>query len=240
MDLPDKILTAASQIEQPADRPLVTVSYAQSLDGSIAARRGERTQISGPESAKLTHTMRAYHDAILIGIGTLLSDDPQLTVRLVDGENPRPVILDRKLRTPIDSFLMRSNPPWILTSEDADLLKAEKLASLGAKLFYLPANELRSGQLLAVLEILHREGIRQLMVEGGASVLASFLTAQLVDFLVVTISPLILGGLPAVQFIDTPDFSIGNLIYPRLEHMGSIFAGEDLVVYGRPCWIKDN
>ncbi|MGB5843289.1 MAG: dihydrofolate reductase family protein, partial [Anaerolineales bacterium] len=80
MDLHDRIMTAVDQIEQPDGRPFVTVGYAQSLDGSIAIRRGERTQISGPESACLTHQLRANHDAILIGIGTVLADDPRLTV----------------------------------------------------------------------------------------------------------------------------------------------------------------
>jgi GTP cyclohydrolase II len=240
MDLPDRILIAASQIEQPTDRPLVTVSFAQSLDGSIAARRGERTQISGPESAQLTHKLRASHDAILIGIGTLLVDDPQLTVRLVEGDNPRPVILDTRLRTPLDSFLVRANSPWIATIKDANQLQAQKLSSLGAKLFHLPTNELGHVQLPPLLEILYREGIRCLMVEGGARVLASFLGAQLVDFIVVTISPLILGGLPAVQFPGSLDSSMDNRDVPRLDRMYTELAGEDLVVYGRPRWKKES
>lgn len=237
MDLHERILSTASQIELPDGRPLVTLSFAQSLDGSIAARRGARTQISGPESARLTHYLRADHDAILIGIDTLLIDDPQLTVRLAAGENPRPVILDSKLRTPPDSFLVRSSSPWIATSRDADQKQAQKLTSLGVKLIYLPTKQTGYIQLLDLLDILYREGIRRLMVEGGAKVLASFLEAQLVDFFVVTISPIILGGLPGIQFLRSTDSQDNKRDGLKLDRMNTGFAGEDLVVYGRPQWI---
>ena len=241
MDLHERILTAASEIEQPGGRPLITLSYAQSLDGSIAARRGERTQISGPESARLTHHLRAHHEAIIIGIGTLLVDDPRLTVRLVGGKSPTPVILDSKLRTPVNSGLVQSNPPWIVTTDEAYETKGQELSAAGAKLFNLPADSRGLIQMPALMDVLQREGIRRLMVEGGAEVLASFLYAQLVDFLVVTISPLILGGLPAFQFPGSPGSSAKSGAGPRLEKMNVEFAGEDLVVYGRPHWvIEDN
>jgi len=237
MDLHERILAATRKVEHPPGRPFVTLSYAQSLDGSIAAGKGERTQISGPESAKVTHILRADHDAILIGIGTLLVDDPQLTVRLVEGENPRPVILDSKLRIPIDSVLMQSNPPLIVAAENADQAKAIKLTSMGAKLIYLPASHEGCLHLPALMESLHREGIRRLMVEGGARVLASFLESQLVDYVVVTISPLILGGLPAVQFKNSLESADNKKVFPSLVKMNTGFVGEDLVVFGHPLWI---
>jgi len=231
MDLHERILTAARQIEPPGGRPLITLSYAQSLDGSIAARRGERTQISGPESTRLTHHLRANHEAILIGIGTLLADDPQLTVRLVGGNSPTPVILDSKLRTPVNSVLFQTNSPWIVTTDAADKAKAQDLSAAGAKLFYLPSDPRGMIQMPALMDVLNGEGIRSMMVEGGAEVLTSFLNAQLVDFLVVTISPLILGGLPAFQFPGSPEKLRGVV---RLDKMNIELAGEDLVVYGRP------
>ena len=239
MDLHERILSASRQVEHPPDRPFVTLSYAQSLDGSIATGKGERTQISGLESTKLTHILRANHDAILIGIGTLLVDNPQLTVRRVEGENPRPVILDSKLRTPIDSVLMQSNP-WIATAENADQAKANNLTSMGAKLIYLPASQEGYLHLPALMESLHREGSRRLMVEGGARVLASFLESQLVDFIVVTISPLILGGLPAIQFKNSLNSTNKNKYITRLVNINTDFAGEDLVVFGRPRWIVES
>ena len=81
-------------------RPFVTVSYAQSVDGSIAGRNRLPIRLSGPAAMRLTHRLRAVHDAILVGIETVLADDPRLTVRLVAGPNPRPIVLDTQLRTP--------------------------------------------------------------------------------------------------------------------------------------------
>ncbi len=79
------------------DRPAITLSYAQSLDGSLTTRRGRPLALSGPESYQLTHHLRADHDAILVGIDTVLADDPRLTVRGVRGEAPQPVVLDSRL-----------------------------------------------------------------------------------------------------------------------------------------------
>ncbi len=229
MDLHDRIMSTVDQIERPDGRPFVTLSYAQSLDGSIAIRRGERTRISGPESARLTHQLRANHDAILIGIGTVLADDPRLTVRLVEGENPQPVILDSKLRIPVKSALVQNNSPWIATTNEADKRNADVLSSHGAKLFFLPANSNGQIHLPAFMGDLHRMGVKRLMVEGGAEVIASFLYAQLVDLIIVTISPMIFGGLPAVHFPSSP----GARSAWRVDHMIVEHSGDDLVVFGR-------
>ncbi|MCZ7668830.1 MAG: dihydrofolate reductase family protein [Chloroflexi bacterium] len=96
-------------------RPFVTLCFAQSLDGSIAIKRGQFTAISGAASMKMTHRLRAAHHALLIGIGTALADDPQMTVRLVEGRQPQPVILDSMLRLPETAVVFQHpRPPWIL------------------------------------------------------------------------------------------------------------------------------
>src|SRR5512143_1701471 len=97
---------------QPSEkgRPLVSLCYAQSLDGCIAAERGRPTQLSGPETKQITHRLRALHDGILVGIGTVLADDPHLTVRHARGENPQPVVLDSRLRTPVEARLIAGHP----------------------------------------------------------------------------------------------------------------------------------
>jgi GTP cyclohydrolase II len=236
MGLPDDILAAIHNTDHPHNRPFVTLSYAQSLDGSLAAKRGERTQISGSESARLTHILRANHDAILIGIGTLLIDNPQLTVRLVEGENPRPVVLDSKLQTPSDSFLVRSNPPWIATIKSTDDMYAQQLTSKGVKMFTLPANDAGQVSLPELMNVLHGEGIKSIMVEGGARVITGFLLAKLVDYLVLTISPQILGGVPSVQFDrwqNNNDFRVKGI---RMGNYSIDKAGVDLVVFGRLEW----
>lgn len=236
MGLPDDIIAAIHNTDHPHERPFVTLSYAQSLDGSLAANQGERTQISGSESARLAHSLRANHDAILIGIGTLLIDDPQLTVRLVEGENPRPVVLDSKLQTPADSLLVRTNPPWIATIKNSDDMDAQQLISQGVKLFTLPANDAGRVSLPELMKALHGEGIKSIMVEGGARVITGFLYAKLVDYLVLTISPQILGGVPSVQFDrwqNNNDFRVKGI---RMGNYSIEKAGVDLVVFGRLEW----
>ena len=98
----------------------MTLSYTQSLDGVIVAQRGARLALGSAATLKITHRLRARHSAILIGIGTLLADDPQLNVRLVSGADPQPVVLDRQLRFPMDAHLLRGQKsPWIFTTLNA-------------------------------------------------------------------------------------------------------------------------
>ena len=110
----DQLLARATTHRLQTGRPLVSLSYAQSLDGSLAARRGSPLLLSGKASMQLTHRLRASHDAILVGIGTILADDPQLTVRLVQGPQPQPVILDSHLRLPPNARVFQGPKlPWI-------------------------------------------------------------------------------------------------------------------------------
>ena len=104
-----------SSFDHP-ERPFVTVSYAQSIDGSIATRRRRPLPISGPGAMRMTHGLRALHDGILVGIETVLADDPQLSVRLVEGPHPQPVVLDTRLRTPLEARLLKggNGRPWLV------------------------------------------------------------------------------------------------------------------------------
>lgn len=235
MSLLEQILSEFDQTAKPKDRPIVTLSYAQSLDGSIAARRGAQLQISGEKSTIFTHQLRAVHDCILVGVGTVLADDPRLTVRLVGGEDPQPVILDSTLRTPIDSVLVKSRKPWIATTNRADPTKAEALLSCGVKLLYLPTGDSDQVKLQDMLECLHQMGTRRVMVEGGAEVISSFISSQLVDFMIITISPLIVGGLPAVQILEGIPGRKSNQ-FPRLKGVLSEYAGDDLIIIGQVAW----
>lgn len=205
----------------------VTVTYAQSLDGSLAARHlaarsGQPLALSGPESLAYTHQLRAAHSAILIGVNTVISDNPQLTVRHAVGPNPQPVILDSQLRCPPTARLL-SHPThklWILCTENADREHARSLENAGAIITYLPANENGRVDLPAALHWLESQGCRSLMVEGGAQVITAFLAQRLAHKLIVTVAPRLVGGLASITApLNVP---LQNITYRPL--------GADLIV----------
>ncbi len=185
--------------------PVVTLSWAQSAAGAIARRDGSPLRISGPESMILTHRLRAAHDAILVGIQTVLRDDPLLSVRLLPGPppppQPQPVVLDSRLRFPIGARLLarEDRKPWIFHAEVSDeQAAAEKVAALtekGARLFQVTRGP-GGLDLYDVLRSLGAAGISRLMVEGGARVLRAFIAAGFADQLVVTVSPSTIRGMP--------------------------------------------
>ena len=230
----EKLLNGAQEHCSLTGRPLITLSYAQSLDGCIAARAGEMLALSGPESMQLTHKLRAMHDAILVGIGTLLADDPRLTVRLVPGQDPQPIVLDSHLQIPLEaSLLENSRRPWIACLEDADPRKAGVLEAKGASLLRLPADTAGHVSIPALLERLACLGIDSLMVEGGAKVISAFLRQKLVDRIILTFAPLFLGGLHVVEEnVFTSQYTSENP-YPRLQEVGIEQLGSDLIVWGR-------
>jgi 3,4-dihydroxy 2-butanone 4-phosphate synthase/GTP cyclohydrolase II len=228
-------LNGAAEHRRRTGRPLVTLSYAQSLDGSIAARPGRPFPLSGSQSMALTHSLRAMHDAILVGIGTVLADNPRLNVRLVAGKDPQPVILDSRLRFPPYANLLRNGrAPWIAASEGADAHRQQALEAAGAKIFRIPST---NGwlDLNYLLEYFKMMGIDSLMVEGGAQIITSFLSSRLVDQIVLTIAPLLVGGLRVVDNFGQPPLQR----FPRLRNVSYQRLGEDLVLRGEPDWRDD-
>lgn len=212
----------ASTHERPGStaRPLVTLSYAQSLDGSIAARRGEPYALSGHQSLELTHRLRAAHDAILVGIGTILSDDPQLNVRFAEGKDPQIVVLDSKGRLPLNAkTLANSHPPIVFCTSQAELRAVEGMQALGVRI----EQQSRQGRvdLQAALQRLAELGIKRVMVEGGGEILASFLEDGLADRAVITIAPVFLNG-----------YRISAKAIRRLRVTGSASYGDDTVIWG--------
>jgi len=182
-------------------RPFVTLTFAQSVDGNLALRKGQPTRLSGQESMVMTHRLRAFHDGILVGVGTVIADNPSLTTRLVPGSNPKPIVLDSRLRIPLDSKLLNSDKcerPIIITSKTSNTKTARLIQDKGATVLYCNV-EKSSGHicLSAAMELLKSSlKINSLMVEGGASVLSSFLSSRLGDELIVTVAPcFLMGGL---------------------------------------------
>jgi GTP cyclohydrolase II len=229
-------ILSTTQESKVRSRPYITLSYAQSLDGSITARRGQPLAISGPESMAMTHQLRANHDAILVGIGTVLADDPGLTVRLVNGRTPQPIILDSQLRFPLDAKMLNNpRPPWIAAATPIDAARREQLEAAGAQVLAVPPNSQGQVDLPALLAQLRQRGIERLMVEGGASVITNFLAAQLADRIVLTIAPVLVGGLNAVgSLIQPARTGFPRLRSPRYEQMG-----DDLVLSGDVMWAEE-
>lgn len=225
---------------QQTGRPFVTLSYAQSLDGSIADAPGEPLPISGAQSLAFTHRIRAAHDAILVGIGTVLSDDPRLNVRQADGDHPQPVVLDRRLRFPEDARMLNCDgpAPLVVTRSDAPDDGVAALEEAGATVVRIRCDA--DGVCLPVLlDVLAERGIGSVMVEGGAEVITSFMRHQLADHLIITIAPMFVGGMHALQTLclssgDGEAASDGT--YPRLRNIRYRWLGEDLVLEGDPDW----
>jgi 3,4-dihydroxy 2-butanone 4-phosphate synthase/GTP cyclohydrolase II len=216
-------------------RPLVTVSYAQSVDGSIATRNREQLLLSGRQSMVLTHRIRAACDAIVIGINTLLVDDPQLTVRLVKGANPQPVVLDSNLRTPPQARLLARTDHrcWLACTDISDPDRFGPVEDRGAEVIRCYRDRQNRVDLPNLLDLLGQRGIKSIMVEGGGQVITSFIKARLVDQLIITIAPRLVGGLPV---LDRPAGDNGSPL-----HLTSVTyhaCGPDMILWARPQWLE--
>ena len=220
----DSLLAEIGSLRATASRPAVTLTYAQTLDGCIASAERRTLSISSPASQVLTHHLRASHDALLVGVGTVLADNPRLTVRLVDGPDPRPIVLDTTARTPPGSQLLRGpQSPWILCAPDAPHDRRRRLEAAGAQLLETPRGADGRLDLLAGLARLRSEGLERLMVEGGANVIASFLRARVIDAVLLTIAPRWESGLPALQ-ADGFKMELDRPIWLSLDPDGIVFG----------------
>jgi len=228
------LVQKAAEHHRHTSRPFVTLSYAQSVDGSIAARPGQPMALSGALAMTLTHQLRAAHDAILVGIGTVLADNPRLTVRLVEGKNPQPIVADSRLRFPLSAHLLCEHPlsPWIATGEQADASRQKVLEAAGGRVLRLPMNARGQVNLTALLERLGTLGIHSVMVEGGARIITNFLAERLVDHIVLTVAPRFVGGLRAVRRLAHAD----PVHLPRLRNLRYQWLAEDLVLWCDPAW----
>lgn len=218
---------------QDAERPFVTLSYAQSWDGSISLQSGEALSLSGTRALQLTHHLRSIHDGILVGIGTVLSDNPRLNVRQCSGPDPQPIVLDSRLRIPPDAQLCHLSDKrcWILTSAGGDLPDNARL-----EIIRLPGDEQGRVCLHQALRELKRRGINSLMVEGGANVINEFLQQQLVDALVLTVAPTLVGGYKAVTQAVTQVGAEGAPVLPQISPMFTERLDEDLIMWGVLNW----
>ncbi len=186
-------------------RPLVTLKLATSLDGRIALCSGESQWITGPPARERGHALRAAHDAIMIGTGTVIADDPQLTCRLpgLGHRSPVRVVLDRHLRASPSSRMVadaRQTPTWVLTLRSGDPARIQTLLTAGVAVIEVGCDPEGRIDPAAALAALGERGITRLLVEGGAGLAATLLRARLVDRLAWLHAPLLIGGdgIPAI------------------------------------------
>lgn len=210
--------------------PFVTLKCATSLDGKIALASGESKWISGEESRRHAHILRHEHDAVLVGIETVLSDDPQLNVRLDgDWKPPARVILDSRGRTPLNSKLLQdqSTPLFIATTNAMPEKTQFELEVRGAGVLRCGDGERVDWRQL--LDALYKNGIYSVLIEGGASVASSALQQRIVDKIVWFLVPILIGqGRDALA-----EYSLSRLVEaPRLRDVQSERVGDDIMITG--------
>jgi GTP cyclohydrolase II len=218
-------------VRSTGDRPYVVLKYAQTLDGRIATGGGDSKWISSPEERRVSHAMRAACDAVMVGAGTVVADDPQLTVRMVPGASPIRVILDSTLRVPADARVFGPDAATVvLTGERSDPDRRAALRRQGVKVEVVreaPEGIDLAHGLARLLDL----GIRSVMVEGGARVITSTIRGRLADRVVVAVAPLLLGkGTEAVGDLGATQVADGLRLLDRTVHQ----VGQDLLVAGNP------
>ena len=217
-------------------RPLVTLKLATSLDGRIATGRGESQWITGLSARERAHTLRAAHDAIMVGTGTVLADDPQLTCRLpgLAHRSPVRVVVDRHLRIPPAMRLISDAgavPTWILTLPSADPARRQALLGAGATVIDMDPGPDGNGSLAAALAALGERGITRLLVEGGGRLAAAFARAGLIDRLMWVHAPMLIGGdgVPAIAEIGLEALSEA----PSFMRLSTETVGDDVLTVFR-------
>jgi diaminohydroxyphosphoribosylaminopyrimidine deaminase/5-amino-6-(5-phosphoribosylamino)uracil reductase len=213
-------------------RPLVTFKLATSLDGRIAVATGESQWITGPPARDRAHALRASHDAIMVGTGTVVADDPQLTCRLpgLGHRSPVRVVIDRHLRISPASRIIADAPrvpTWVLTLRSAD--PGRRAMFLANRVTLIDVDDDGEGQidLALALGALGERGITRLLVEGGARLAAAFFRARLIDRLVWVHAPLVIGGdgIPAIAGFDLAALADGR----AFERLSTETIGDDVL-----------
>ena len=192
-------------------RPYVILNAAMTLDGKIATENGS-SNISGEKDLERVHEIRKDCDGIMVGIGTVLADDPRLTVHKIDAnpeDNPVRVVVDSKCRTPVDARITNDDAKTIIAGANEykeEFMKTETYETLkrrGVKFFFSGD---RRVDLKALMNYLHEEGIEKLMLEGGATLNFSMIRAGLIDEISICVAPMVVGGANSKTFFDGDGF----------------------------------
>jgi len=173
--------------------PFVILKIAQTLDGKIATRDGDSRWVSSLESRRLAHRLRAQVDAVLVGVNTVLRDDPQLTVRHVKGPNPVKIILDSKLRTPLEAKVLVGGRVILATCQKADSRRVQQYRDRRVEIWELPADAHGEVDLVELLRRVGQGELTSVLIEGGQKIFTSALKAGMVDKLLIFVAPRLLG-----------------------------------------------
>ncbi|MDH4028425.1 MAG: bifunctional diaminohydroxyphosphoribosylaminopyrimidine deaminase/5-amino-6-(5-phosphoribosylamino)uracil reductase RibD, partial [Nitrospirota bacterium] len=212
--------------------PFVILKIAQSLDGNIATSKGESKWITGHKAREYVHRLRNDVDGLLVGIGTVIKDDPSLDCRIKGGKNPYRIIVDSRLKIPLDSKVLKykDNKTIIATINSADNKKSIALRSLGATVLSVRDKDGKV-DLKALMKELGRLDITSIMIEGGSSIAASAISDKIVDKVMFFMAPKIMGGTDSIHSIGGKSPALlRNAV--RLINMQSAFHGDDILVEG--------
>ncbi|RLQ90920.1 bifunctional diaminohydroxyphosphoribosylaminopyrimidine deaminase/5-amino-6-(5-phosphoribosylamino)uracil reductase RibD [Planomicrobium sp. Y74] len=189
-------------------RPFVTLKAASTLDGKIATHSLDSKWITSEDARRDVHELRSEHMAILVGVGTVIEDDPELTARIPNGRNPVRVILDSSLRLPLDAKVVVDGAAetWIFTSRTYDRFKKDHLEQAGIRIFET-SGETRT-DVNDLMRTLGENGISSLFIEGGGTVNSTFLENRLIDKVVLYFAPKLVGGSSAPTFLEGRGFDL--------------------------------
>jgi len=213
--------------------PFVVMKAAMSLDGKIATRTGESQWITGPAARERVHQLRSALTGIMVGVQTVIMDNPQLTSRIPGGKNPVRIIIDSTLRIPLEAKVLQDQDTAktiIATTERADRNKAAQLEEAGIEILTVPAKDGRT-DLKALMRVLGERGIDSILLEGGATLNFSALEAHIVDKVQVYVAPKLIGG-------ETAKTPVGGEGIEKLSQAFSVIelkastVGEDILLEG--------
>ncbi|MGD9702016.1 MAG: GTP cyclohydrolase II [Acidimicrobiia bacterium] len=226
-DLPADAMALLGEVRPRADRPFIALKYAQTLDGRIATSTGDARWISGEPERRMSHALRAACDSVLVGVGTVLRDEPELTVRMVSGASPTRVVLDSTLRIPLTAKILGGDAATtIITTDRSDPARRDELRQKGVRVEVVPEDSGRV-DLRAAFATLRAAGTESVLVEGGASVITALLAGGLVDRMIVGIAPIVIGsGTEAVRDLGVTQVNDGI----RLEHRSIVPVGDDVLL----------
>ena len=223
--------------------PLVVLKAGLSLDGRLSYQKGSGGTITGQESLREVHQLRNTYDAILVGAGTVVSDNPKLTTRLPagNGRNPVRMVVDTNLSIPLEAKIVQEREEantWLFCSRSVSMEKAEQLRHHGVRIFPIERGGDGRIDLEALLKLAAEQGITSILVEGGAMVHGAFLRRRLVDYAYLFYAPIIAGD-GGVSLVSEMSVAGGKKDAAKLAELSIKRFGEDILIAGRVVYPED-